>query len=934
MLADHDILWLQTVPSIAAIYYHTYLESTHVLFCPDDRKQLDDLTVRNLGRSILNIANSNNKKVAVHFMRPCSVRKHQDVLRFLYKMRPGLAIKCMILPIVPIQASLLAGWAMALGDVPQRDLWIRRCLVPYSEDAFNSPTDSAERITEYSQPFCITNNEFFKRALIVNITMSMCTSKSERGLVLNEGVIEAIQGWADVVRQQSLPGTIILIADEKTIFKGITDIPGDAQDWDLQRHRDSTHRFLEKLCIECPIYLYTRDYKGTTRELPMQKIASILHRHHLWLSGSFVINWSREESGLEKDCPEFLSGMHRFYLADALVQKSRAIWKNELLEILQRKSEEVRPDNIKNISPWTINSDFSVKDEALTPLLHSPSNKLTREETYMGIVRQSVSATNAQVFESWKAQMRHNETQRAGPEPMKSIIFEDEGSKSTEKPSDDLLDDEEAISELRYSFADLIDNEIIENYIDNKGAYKRGEGIIDKIDDMRMTGNANNIDIWAKARGTAPDPYDVSMGLILQSKKGIEFRDGHCSCPVGRKGRCKHCTALLLRFMVNTDEFEYVSRSQQPQPSIQPSISINKPSSSATPAKTPSTMPVQNPSSTTVYRQPSSEPIENSKDICNSDIFIIEPQSSIRNRTPTNEERESSSDIELPKIKRILPWQVRKNDEPKPTRKRAPKKEPGGPKKPAAKRKKKEESDQDEVSDAQPAKAQPGKPKISTSREKKVKKESEDDDYFEIDSKKLATSKRTVTRRKKVITGNDEDDDDDGEFQIKSRRSTPRKSLVKMETSEDEDDDGFEIKPRKSTPRRAATRSKAIVEVSEDEDDDDAWYQSANKSNPSPFSPVQSTSPSITFDSFPRDTPQIDEEADSDATDDGLGVVYRRSNTGSQMSLDRSSLAKTSSLSDIEMATSGTENKTDMGKIQTLHSEAMTTDDLFDELGL
>ena len=53
MAQDHNILWLQTTPSIAAIYYHTYLSKTHVLYCPDAIDNIDSLRVRELGHRII-----------------------------------------------------------------------------------------------------------------------------------------------------------------------------------------------------------------------------------------------------------------------------------------------------------------------------------------------------------------------------------------------------------------------------------------------------------------------------------------------------------------------------------------------------------------------------------------------------------------------------------------------------------------------------------------------------------------------------------------------------------------------------------------------------------------------------------------------------------------------------------------------------------------
>lgn len=52
-----DILWLQGVPSIAAIYYHTELQSTHVLYCPDDPEPTE-IHPRKLARVILNVLDS------------------------------------------------------------------------------------------------------------------------------------------------------------------------------------------------------------------------------------------------------------------------------------------------------------------------------------------------------------------------------------------------------------------------------------------------------------------------------------------------------------------------------------------------------------------------------------------------------------------------------------------------------------------------------------------------------------------------------------------------------------------------------------------------------------------------------------------------------------------------------------------------------------
>lgn len=50
---DFDLIWLQSTPSIAAVFYQKYLQKTHALYCPDD----DDTqpTLRILSRNILRV---------------------------------------------------------------------------------------------------------------------------------------------------------------------------------------------------------------------------------------------------------------------------------------------------------------------------------------------------------------------------------------------------------------------------------------------------------------------------------------------------------------------------------------------------------------------------------------------------------------------------------------------------------------------------------------------------------------------------------------------------------------------------------------------------------------------------------------------------------------------------------------------------------------
>ena len=123
-------------------------------------------------------------------------------------------MKCLVLPTTPVQTKLLSGWAMALDpSYDERDMWLRRCLNHFHLDAFNNKLEEnkgmmmkVDRVTEYMEPFCIADQTFEKRALIINVTRSLCVDKNAVGFVLNDAVEAAIHGWADVTEQLSLPG--------------------------------------------------------------------------------------------------------------------------------------------------------------------------------------------------------------------------------------------------------------------------------------------------------------------------------------------------------------------------------------------------------------------------------------------------------------------------------------------------------------------------------------------------------------------------------------------------------------------------------------------------------------------------------------------------------------------------------------------------------
>lgn len=62
-----------------------------------------------------------------------------------------------------------------------------------------------------------------------------------------------------------------------------------------------------------------------------------------------------------------------------------------------------------------------------------------------------------------------------------------------------------------YSYA--IKDDMIMKYIGNEGAYKRGGSILDSLDQTEFSGNEKQIALFAKAKGTADEPYNVHITL-------------------------------------------------------------------------------------------------------------------------------------------------------------------------------------------------------------------------------------------------------------------------------------------------------------------------------------------------------------------------------------------------------------------------------------
>jgi hypothetical protein len=130
----------------------------------------------------------------------------------------------------------------------------------------------------------------------------------------------------------------------------------------------------------------------------------------------------------------------------------------------------------------------------------------------------------------------------------------------------------------------LLDTEKIKNYINNQKVYKRGELIQDTVSDTQyeidLRNNNNNLKLYANVKGTAKDPYLVSVTI----NQHAIIEEISCPCPVGTRGDCKHCAAVLIYFMENSKLFTILKLSALPNissSSLSSSSSLNSGSSAS-----------------------------------------------------------------------------------------------------------------------------------------------------------------------------------------------------------------------------------------------------------------------------------------------------------------------------------------------------------------
>lgn len=129
--------------------------------------------------------------------------------------------------------------------------------------------------------------------------------------------------------------------------------------------------------------------------------------------------------------------------------------------------------------------------------------------------------------------------------------------------------------------------EMIKSYINNESNFKRGESIQKTISNTQyeITNNNTLLKLYADVKGTAKDPYLVSITLKCDQQQSYGqqiIQESSCPCPVGRHGNCKHCAATLIYFMENPGLFNAINAlSSSAELSTNNSIKLSLSSSSS-----------------------------------------------------------------------------------------------------------------------------------------------------------------------------------------------------------------------------------------------------------------------------------------------------------------------------------------------------------------
>ena len=82
----------------------------------------------------------------------------------------------------------------------------------------------------------------------------------------------------------------------------------------------------------------------------------------------------------------------------------------------------------------------------------------------------------------------------------------------------------------------------------DKGAWSRGMDLFRRAGVVRTDIEAEGNGCWhieGEVQGSMPEPYEVSVELVIAPNGQLTLWSGDCSCPVGED--CKHAVALTLQ---------------------------------------------------------------------------------------------------------------------------------------------------------------------------------------------------------------------------------------------------------------------------------------------------------------------------------------------------------------------------------------------------
>ncbi|KAI9243953.1 hypothetical protein EDC94DRAFT_665766 [Helicostylum pulchrum] len=519
---DFDVLWLQSTPAIAALFYHKYLQESHALYCPDDDNK--PMNSRHIARFILQVMDSNEKKkVAVHFMTPCTIKRQETIINLMKKSRPTLSCYCLAIPTTEYQTNLVLGWSAGLGD----QLWKRRCALPLDTEYFVSsapPTvkSGCSDWTEFNENCVISDEKFNKRALIVDLTKDMVTFNLDEGLCFNKGIDSAIKGLINA--SSSSPSTMIWIIDECKLYgDSIKNTLQERREDLLARHRKALKDSVESFGSPLPIYYYILDYFNSERTTLTNCLAQIQHRHHICYSNSIMLKGANDDLFSQNNL-----NIKVVYL-NTMAIYNESKWKDMFL-IYLKKINRKAVDTFHYISPDTLGIE-TVPEKYKIPLLTlDNTGPLTISEPIGndGTVHR-VSAQSLDVFNNWAKLM------------MEYI------------PKDDTTEDEQdALTDIFERVAQSMTTEKIQSFLNNMRSYEKGRLILDTIFDTGYDLDNNCVTIEARAKISSSTIHYISVVFDLDTS----IQKGSCDCAVGRTGSCKHFAATLIYFKEHPDRFK------------------------------------------------------------------------------------------------------------------------------------------------------------------------------------------------------------------------------------------------------------------------------------------------------------------------------------------------------------------------------------------